>query len=116
VVAEVHGAGRSLVASLLEQVLPVAVSGAGALTLEVQDETAEQGLEAARDTVLTAVRAVFPAIQRLNVRRAAPASGPPPAARRLTSESIRAERIASLRKRDPTLGAAIDALDLELLD
>jgi len=116
VVAEVHGAGRSLVASLLEQVLPVAVSGAGMLTLEVQDETAEQGLEAARDTVLGAVRALFPGVQRLSVRRAASTSGPPPAARRLTSESIRAERIASLRKRDPALGAAIDALDLELLD
>ena len=26
------------------------------------------------------------------------------------------QRIATLRKRDPVLGAAIDALDLELLD
>jgi hypothetical protein len=34
----------------------------------------------------------------------------------VTEEEIRAQRIASLRKRDPVLGAAIDALDLELLD
>jgi len=38
------------------------------------------------------------------------------APRRVTEEEIRAQRIASLRKRDPVLGAAIDALDLELLD
>jgi hypothetical protein len=29
---------------------------------------------------------------------------------------VRADRMESLRKRDPVLGAAIDALDLELLD
>ena len=35
---------------------------------------------------------------------------------RLTSEAVRAERLASLRAKDPVLDAAIDALDLELLD
>jgi hypothetical protein len=29
---------------------------------------------------------------------------------------IRAERIAALKKRDPVLGAAIDALDLDVAD
>jgi hypothetical protein len=35
---------------------------------------------------------------------------------RLTPETVRAERLASLRAQDPVLDAAIDALDLELLD
>jgi hypothetical protein len=35
---------------------------------------------------------------------------------RLTDEVVRSERLASLRERDPLLGAAIDALDLELLE
>ena len=35
---------------------------------------------------------------------------------RLTDEQIKAERVEVMRKKDPTLGAAIDALDLELLD
>jgi hypothetical protein len=34
----------------------------------------------------------------------------------LTDEMIRAERIAALKKRDPILSAAIDALDLEVAD
>jgi hypothetical protein len=41
------------------------------------------------------------------------AAGPP---KRLTAEAVKAEQVASLRRRDPVLGAAIDALDLELLD
>jgi DNA polymerase-3 subunit gamma/tau len=35
---------------------------------------------------------------------------------RLTDEQIRAERVEQMRAKDPVLGAAIDALDLELLD
>lgn len=35
---------------------------------------------------------------------------------RLTTEAIRAERLAALRARDPVLDAAIEELDLELLD
>ncbi len=35
---------------------------------------------------------------------------------RLTTETVRAERLASMRAKDPVLAAAIDELDLELLD
>ncbi len=35
---------------------------------------------------------------------------------RITTEALKQERIGKLRKQDPALGAAIDALDLELLD
>jgi DNA polymerase-3 subunit gamma/tau len=35
---------------------------------------------------------------------------------RLTSEAVRAERLAALRANDPVLDAAVDLLDLELLD
>ncbi|HEX2646105.1 MAG TPA: hypothetical protein VHO95_02660, partial [Candidatus Dormibacteraeota bacterium] len=42
------------------------------------------------------------------------ASGARPA--RLTEEGARAERLESLRSQDPGLNAAVDALDLELLE
>jgi hypothetical protein len=35
---------------------------------------------------------------------------------RMSDEEIKAERASSMRAKDPVLGAAIDALDLELLD
>jgi hypothetical protein len=34
----------------------------------------------------------------------------------MTVESVRSETLAALRKRDPVLNAAIDALDLDLLN
>ena len=42
------------------------------------------------------------------------ASPPPP--QRLTAETANLERLKVLRAKDPTLGAAVDALDLELLE
>ena len=52
--------------------------------------------------------------------RAAPAAAPPPAGpaagQRVTSTGAAAERLKALRERDPTLGSAIDSLDLELLE
>jgi hypothetical protein len=43
---------------------------------------------------------------------------PPPPSRpeRLTAETANLERLKVLRSKDPTLGAAVDALDLELLE
>jgi len=35
---------------------------------------------------------------------------------RLTTEAVRAERLAAMRAKDPVLDAAVDELDLELLD
>jgi hypothetical protein len=35
---------------------------------------------------------------------------------RLTDDQIKSERVAAMRQKDPTLDAAIDALDLELMD
>lgn len=44
----------------------------------------------------------------------ASAQGEPP--QRLSDDQLRSERAMMLRAKDPILGAAIDALDLELLD
>jgi len=114
VVASVR-ANRMLLAPFLEQTVPSAISSSGVLTLRADDVASAEALDAGAADTLAAVRAMFPAVQRIVIVRpdAAPASGSP---RRVTEEEIRAQRMASLRKRDPVLSAAIDALDLELLD
>jgi len=38
------------------------------------------------------------------------------APRRLSEEAVKADRMAMLRRQSPLLDAAVDALDLELLD
>jgi hypothetical protein len=52
-------------------------------------------------------------VQRVAVRAAAAGAAPPV---RLTDEMARTERLAAMRRRDPVLDAAIDALDLDLAD
>jgi hypothetical protein len=39
-----------------------------------------------------------------------------PAPERLTTETVKSERMATLTRRDPVLGAAIEALDLDLIE
>ena len=63
-----------------------------------------------------ALQAVFgPGITRLAIKAVAAPAGPR-GERRVTAESVKAEKLAKLRKRDPALAQAIEELDLELLD
>ena len=114
VVARVRVDGRNVLATVLDHAHPVGASASGVVTLQVEDEAAEQAIEAGREQVLEAVRALFAGVQRIAVKRSASAA--PAAARRVTHESVQADRVAMLRKKDPVLGAAIDALDLDLVD
>ena len=109
------GATRMVLAPFLEQAVPSAMSAAGVLTVRADDEAAADALEMAKADMLSVVKALFPAVERVVITRP---SGPAVSGshRRVTEEEIREQRMASLRKRDPVLGAAIDALDLELLD
>ncbi len=78
-----------------------------------------EGLEHKRDAVTKLLGEYVMGTVRLAVEVASaapgtePAAGPPP---RLTAASANAERLKVLRGKDPTLSAAVDALDLELLE
>jgi DNA polymerase III subunit gamma/tau len=108
-------ATRVLLAPFLEQAVPSAISASGMLTIRADDAASADGLDMGKAELLAVIKSLFPAIERIAI--AAPegraTAGPP---RRVTEEEIRKQRMASLRKQDPVLGAAIDALDLELLD
>ena len=114
VTATVRAAGRGILAAALEHVYPVAVTGTGVVTVEVGDGASAPVVEAGQADILAALRATFAGVQRLVVRAAAAAE--PPAARRVTAESVKTDRTATLRRKDPTLNAAIDALDLDLVE
>jgi DNA polymerase-3 subunit gamma/tau len=106
---------RMLLAPFLEQATPSAISAAGALTVQADDDAAADALEMSKGDMLAVVRSMFPAVERVTIARP---NGPAASGshKRVTEQEIREQRITSLRKRDPVLGAAIDALDLELLD
>ena len=115
VVAAVRGAGKSVAATALEHAPPAAVNARGEVTLSLDESNPiyEQAIEAVKADVVTALRASFPGVHRLVVRVPEGATTPPA---RLTDEMLRSERIAALRKKDPVLDAAIDALDLDLAE
>jgi DNA polymerase-3 subunit gamma/tau len=118
VIARARAVGRTFLATALEHVLPVAVSARGDVTLELDEpnDVFEEAIASDAASVLSAIGAACPGARRVAVRRserATAGSGPP---RRLSEEAVKEERLAALRRRDPALDAAIEELDLELLD
>ena len=116
VVAHARLAGRTMLATALEQALPSAVSARGEVTLQLDEanDYIQRALDTGRKDIVAAVRALMPGVSGVTIR--VPNAGSAAPRGRLTEETVRTERTAMLRKRDPVLGAAIDALDLELLD
>ena len=110
-----RAAGKSVAATALEQSSPVAVTAGGDVTISLDESNPiyEQALESARSDVAQLLRTWFPGVQRVVVRAAVAPMAPP---QRMTDAMVRAERLAAMRRRDPVLDVAIDALDLDLAD
>ncbi len=106
---------RPLIATLLEHALPTAASATGTLTILVDSETVHEGLKATMGDTISLLRSRIAGLQRIVVR-CGDESGEARAASRMTAASVRSDTLTSMRKRDPVLAAAIDALDLELAD
>jgi DNA polymerase-3 subunit gamma/tau len=103
-----------LLGSLLAEAEVVAVEGR-TVSLRPGHAVHAEGLERQRETIAQSIgRFVSEAPRVTIVTGGAPAAGPPP--ERLTERGATAERLKSLRAKDPTLSAAVDALDLELLE
>jgi hypothetical protein len=106
---------RPTLGPFFDQTTPTAISGAGVLTIRIEDAAGGEALDLAKSSMLATIQSLYPAIERIVIAR--PDGAPAPkGVRRVTEEEIKEQKMASLRKRDPVLGAAIDALDLELLD
>jgi len=108
--------GKPMLASALEHASPVAVTADGVLAIELDEsnDIFAHAITTSRPEIVVALREWFVAVDRVELRRDDQAAAAPP--KRLTDEMVRAERIASLKKRDPVLRAAIDALDLDVVD
>jgi DNA polymerase-3 subunit gamma/tau len=97
----------------LHHATPTAVTAAGVVTLTVDGVAAGDLITQGEQTVLSALKRRFPTATRINVVTVGDDKAPP---RRLNAEAVKADRIAMLRKQSKVLDAAVDALDLELLD
>ncbi|HEY2851086.1 MAG TPA: DNA polymerase III subunit gamma/tau [Gemmatimonadaceae bacterium] len=114
VAEQVRASGRGIVASALNEATPSAVTAGGVVTIGVASDALAEALLSGSDTILAALRTIFDGVEKVAVK--AVADGAAPARPRLTAENVIADRVATLRKRDPLLNAAIDALDLRLIE
>jgi DNA polymerase III subunit gamma/tau len=115
-VERVRANGKPMLASALVHSSAVAVTADGVLAIELDEpnDIYAHAINTARSDIVAALAEWFDGITRAELRRHDSASAAPP--KRLTDEMVRAERIASLKRRDPVLSAAIDALDLDVAD
>ena len=115
-VERMRSGGKPMLATSLEHSSPVAVTAGGAVTIELDEpnDIYAHAIGSARSEIAAVLREWFAGVERVDLRRDEQAPSAPP--KRLTEEMVRAERIAALKKRDPVLSAAIDALDLEVAD
>ena len=103
-----------LLGSLLAEAEVVAVEGR-TVSIRPGHAVHAEGLERQRETIAQSLGRFVSEAPRVKVV-AGGSSAPMPPPGRLTEQGATAERLKSLRAKDPTLSAAVDALDLELLE
>jgi DNA polymerase-3 subunit gamma/tau len=101
--------------SLLAEAEVVAVEGR-IVTLRPGHAVHAEGLERQRDTIAQSLGRFISEAPRVSIAAQGGSSAQAPSPVRMTEEGANAERLKSLRAKDPTLSAAVDALDLELLE
>jgi len=109
---------KSPMLGALLQGTEVAGVDAGAVTIRLLDTNAvhTEGLERQRDALARLVGRYLTEPVRITFQGAGSGERSTPRPGRLTEEGARAERLKTLRAQDPSLNAAVDALDLELLE
>ena len=113
IVAGVERDGRAVLAAALRHATPTAVTASGGVTLTVDAVSQGDLIEQGESAILAILKRRFKSAAKLTVRALGAASAAP---RRLNEQEVRADRIAMLRKESKLLDAAVEALDLELLD
>jgi len=106
-----------MLGALLERAEAVSVDGA-AVTIRPLDTNSvhTEGLERQREALSQLVGRYVTGPVRIKLEGAASGERSVSRPERLTEEGARAERLKALRAKDPGLSAAVDALDLELLE
>jgi DNA polymerase III subunit gamma/tau len=115
-IQRVRDGGKAVLADALQNGVPTAVSARGGGEVTIQQEAPNpfqaQVIEEKHAEIVAELRRWFTGVTRVTVSSEAPAAAP----KRLTDAMIRSERLARLRLQNPGLGAAIDALDLDVVD
>ncbi|HEY0996969.1 MAG TPA: hypothetical protein VGD77_13330, partial [Gemmatimonadaceae bacterium] len=104
--------GRQNLGTALAHARPVSLAG-GVLGIQLDEPNAhfERAIGEGQKELIEVLGTWLQGVRGVSLAGAAAA-----APKRLTDQEVRAERIKALRRQDPVLGAAIDALDLDVAD
>src|SRR5437016_722285 len=106
---------KPMLGALLPAVEPSAIDGT-TVVARALDPVHAEGLERQRDSLALLIGRYVTAPVRIKLEGAGSGERSAPRPGRLTEQGVRAGRLGALRARDPGLDAAVDALDLELLE
>jgi DNA polymerase-3 subunit gamma/tau len=106
---------KPMLGALLPAVEPTTIDGT-TIAVRAPDPVHADGLERQREALAQLVGRYVTAPVRIKLEGAGSGERSAPRPGRLTEQGVRAERLEALRARDPGLDAAVDALDLELLE
>lgn len=114
----VKKSGRGFVSAALGHLFPESINGAGVLTIgyERPNDTWATAVESARGDVMQALQATFEGINGFALRVVGEVATTSQGGKRLTAEDVQQQRTDHLTSKHPLLGAAVQSLDLELLD
>ena len=115
-VARLRQSGKALIATALEHATPTVVTARGDVTVSLDEpnDFYARALQSGGADIVSVLREWFSPVERVLLEGAPkPQSAPP---KRLTNEMVKAEKLEALKKKDPVLSAAIEALDLEVID
>jgi DNA polymerase-3 subunit gamma/tau len=115
-VARLRQAGKTLIATALEHATPTVVTAKGDITIALDEpnDFYAKAIQSGGAEIMAILREWFSPIERVQLEGATKVAAGPP--KRLTDEDVKAQKLEALKKRDPLLRAAIDALDLEVID
>ncbi|MEO6211021.1 MAG: DNA polymerase III subunit gamma/tau [Gemmatimonadaceae bacterium] len=118
ILARLRTDGRMTLVASLEHATPVDVSPSGEITFDLAGDLRhmEEPITNGAKELLSVIGSMFEGATRIKVRVPAALPAREGATRRLSAEAVKAERLSSLRRRDPSLDAAVRELDLELMD
>ena len=115
-VTRLRQGGKTLIATALEHASPTVVTARGDVTvaLDEPNDFYAKALQSGGAEIVAILREWFSPVERVQLEGTSRQPASPP--KRLTDEDVKAQKLEALKKRDPLLTAAIEALDLEVID
>ena len=115
-VARLRQGGKTLIATALEHAVPTVVTARGDITIALDEpnDFYAKAIQSGAAEIVAILRDWFSPVERVQLEGGV--KQPTGPQKRLTDEDVKAQKLEALRKRDPILRAAIDALDLEVID